>query len=734
LDEYEQRIASSQVNVGLDFTEAKSIWRSQAQGAEDMEKKIMSMIYPVMKSLRGTSSYWRRVREDLTRMLLQFGPPTFFVTLSMNDNAHDITRMMNSMCGEGRGSHVREYPVLAARVFHRRFAAFMRYLKRSRVLGRLRDHFWRVEFQLRGSPHIHMLLWVEDDDLPKALRNRGAAFNPQREFSADDWAEVAQFHDQHISCRIPRPGETICGAPYSAELEHLVRSLQQHEHTASCGGHVDATKCRFHFPRVASDTTRRRGPDDTQVPERYILVPKRGDGDVFTNNHNPYILQLWGANMDIQLIVEARQAIEYVAKYVSKAEPVNVQNLVSEVARTMQPGDPRSNLRKGVFAVTHRMLRQREISAQETAWRVLSLPMRQLSRTTVHINLETPGKRKVYIPKQKIDEQGIELAVAELQYKMSDGYVAHKIHHMYAKRSRDQEQCCLFEFARDGLYQTKKRGRDGVGEGEGNDDADNESDASSGESKTVDGSDGDSELQLQRRVRQRLVSFRNFSARADGDAYAYALLLLYVPWRCERDLLILDGQAVSAVVALNARKQSISEWLEQEERGREMMFELEKAMNELAAHGSTDPETDVTGVLSEGAVDVENYEVGDRTCPQTQCPAAAVSEAELGRLVASLNTKQMEFFTMVREWAVLPQGPQLLKFLSGFGGTGSASNSSTFQKWRPSWRRRQGHWKCCPNCWAIPSFERSRGCDKKEELFLSFCFLSIVKKNIAFVQ
>lgn len=29
-------------------------------------------------------------------------------------------------------------------------------------LGEVADWFYRVEYQQRGSPHIHMLIWLED--------------------------------------------------------------------------------------------------------------------------------------------------------------------------------------------------------------------------------------------------------------------------------------------------------------------------------------------------------------------------------------------------------------------------------------------------------------------------------------------------------------------------------------------------------------------------------------------
>ena len=32
----------------------------------------------------------------------------------------------------------------------------------SKPIGEVKDYFWRVDFQQRGSPHIHSLWWVEN--------------------------------------------------------------------------------------------------------------------------------------------------------------------------------------------------------------------------------------------------------------------------------------------------------------------------------------------------------------------------------------------------------------------------------------------------------------------------------------------------------------------------------------------------------------------------------------------
>ena len=79
----------------------------------------------------------------------------------------------------------------------------------SKPIGEVVDYFWRVEFQLRGSPHIHSLWWVKD------------APNLQ---SVEGLRAVPGFIDQYITTTIPPEGE-------DDELHSLVMRFQRHKHT-----------------------------------------------------------------------------------------------------------------------------------------------------------------------------------------------------------------------------------------------------------------------------------------------------------------------------------------------------------------------------------------------------------------------------------------------------------------------------------------------------------------------
>ena len=52
------------------------------------------------------------------------------------------------------------------------------------TMRQVKDYFYRVEFQQRGSPHIHMLVWIENAPT----------------FERNSEEEIVQFVDQYLAC------------------------------------------------------------------------------------------------------------------------------------------------------------------------------------------------------------------------------------------------------------------------------------------------------------------------------------------------------------------------------------------------------------------------------------------------------------------------------------------------------------------------------------------------------
>ncbi|CAM4556297.1 unnamed protein product [Leuciscus chuanchicus] len=139
---------------------------------------------------------------------------------------------------------LRSNPVTVMRMFEKRVDALMTHLLLSpaQPIGKVEDYFYRVEFQARGSPHIH-LVWIKDAP----------------EFEKDSDKDVCDFIDRNITCQLPDPSA-------DPELHKIVTEVQLHSRNHSKSCKKGNLLCRFGFPKlpVSSTTITRPRP---QRPE-----------------------------------------------------------------------------------------------------------------------------------------------------------------------------------------------------------------------------------------------------------------------------------------------------------------------------------------------------------------------------------------------------------------------------------------------------------------------------------
>ena len=85
-------------------------------------------------------------------------------------------------------------------------------MSNAKPIGEVEDYYYRTEFQQRGWPHIHMVVWVKDA--------------PKLDEDNDD--DVTEFVDNYITCEMPSEDDT--------ELHEIVTHVQMHtkNHTKSC--------------------------------------------------------------------------------------------------------------------------------------------------------------------------------------------------------------------------------------------------------------------------------------------------------------------------------------------------------------------------------------------------------------------------------------------------------------------------------------------------------------------
>ena len=356
---------------------------------------------------------------------------------------------------------LRSNPVTASHQFKHRLDQFFKEFigGKANPIGELQDYMIRIEFQARGSPHAHTILWIKDAlNLMSILTKK---------FS---------FIDKYQTCVIPDEENT--------DLRNLVLSFQKHVHSSTCR---KRGSCRFRFPHPPSGKTLiARRPDesdptilrnvlktnqqvlrkvremmeDKNIPEEITLqsllqkatvephlyeraleLMKSGIGiklqrqpsERWINQYNPKILQTWRANMDLQFIADPYSCIMYITSYMMKSERA-VSELLKKVANECREDDVKSKLKKlgSVF------LNNREVSAQEAAFRLLSLPLKYASRKVVFVNTAPRSKRMSMLNPQSI---------LETMDDNDEDIFCTSLLDRYASRPNELENMSLAEFA-----------------------------------------------------------------------------------------------------------------------------------------------------------------------------------------------------------------------------------------------------------------------------------------------
>ena len=142
--------------------------------------------------------------------------------------------------------------------------------------------------------------------------------------------------------------------------------------------------------------------------------------------------------MDIQYITNAYACVMYIASYVLKAEK-GMGELLKQAAKEVHQGNTRQQLTKlgSVF------LTNREVSAQEAVYRVLSMPLRRCSRSTIFLNTHDKKSRDSLIlpftQLQKLDDD-------------DENVYCKNIIDRYAARPQNLEDMSLAEFEANYTY------------------------------------------------------------------------------------------------------------------------------------------------------------------------------------------------------------------------------------------------------------------------------------------
>jgi hypothetical protein len=238
----------------------------------DDAKGLADRVAHAAVNLPGSRPFWAKSQRDLIAQIRspQCGSPHVFVTFSAADiQWPDMHRHMPSHVPNGeedahsyrtRMKDLNDNPAIAAYYFQKRFEIYFEHYIKPKF--KVKEFWWRYEWQHRGSSHVYGFLWLEDAPSIDSLNTKDPV-----EIQA-----FIDFWDKHISTW--HPDSTVPPAPVhpsarlfstledtKMELAEILNRLQRH--TKCTPGHCQrknkttgAIFCRFGFPKQCREETK----------------------------------------------------------------------------------------------------------------------------------------------------------------------------------------------------------------------------------------------------------------------------------------------------------------------------------------------------------------------------------------------------------------------------------------------------------------------------------------------
>ena len=702
----------------------KKITAAEARDSNYLDKLVnLDEGYYIFRQLRNSPAYLETHKKDIFAMIRQLSLPTWFMSLSaadtrwtdllkmlakLNDGIEYSEKELEHLTWQEKTRLVQKDSVTCSRYFDHRVQEFLNTVLKSSCepIGKLLDFFYRVEFQQRGSPHIHMLVWIENA--------------PTLETHSEE--EIVQFVDQYLTSNTD-----------NEKTANLV-GLQSHKHSKTCRKKGKPI-CRFGFPLPPLPRTMLLYPLEENVDkykkkntellkamneykdnvdmtfeefleniakmdfEDYIkcirsslkapkVFLKRKTKDMRINLFNEGILCAWKANLDIQIVLEPYGCASYIVGYISKSQR-GMSAQLDAAAKEARKGN--LDLKKQVRHIGNVFSNCVEVSAQEAVYLDLQIPLTKCTRDIVFVNTSVPEERIFLLkPKAALDELPAESTDVE-----SDNVIQR-----YSKRPKQLSKFCLADYVSkvDILYPKGNQVPEKVNDKNDDDRCDSSSSNESEDSLDDDNSRSSDLLyktkngtKYKKRKVPRIIRYVKYNKKKDPENYFREQLMLFVPWRNEqKDLLgsfdTYEAHYNSVQTSLIPKRNEYEHHIEELELARQMMEDEQREYDQTAPNaeqenreaeeeGSKESEQFVYFNPSR-VVEHRHYDIGIEprsTCsvPPVETTGILLPDDEYLTLLRSLNLRQREFFNHIVHWIKCKDEP-VYAFLTGGAGVGKS--------------------------------------------------------------
>ncbi|KAK9740196.1 hypothetical protein RND81_03G018300 [Saponaria officinalis] len=306
----------------------------------------------------GGYGYMRETYQDTMGICKWTGYPDLFITFTCNPKWPKITDALKE-----RGLRPEDRPDIVIRIFKMKLDEMMFDFKTRHIFGRTRGAVYTIEFQKRGLPHAHILLFLHRDN---------------------KFPEVADV-DKIISAEIPSKHD-------NPVLYDAVKEFMMHGPCGSANRNSPCmveSKCSKYFPK---NFTLRKTVD----AEGYPLYKRRDNGAFVEKNgvqldngyvvpYNSKLLLKYRAHINIEWCNQSR-SIKYLFKYINKGfDRVTVQS--TQRRRNGQNPD--------IIDEIQQYYDCRYISPCEVVWRIFGFEIHYRIPPVQRLNFHLHGEQNV---------------------------------------------------------------------------------------------------------------------------------------------------------------------------------------------------------------------------------------------------------------------------------------------------------------------------------------------------
>lgn len=319
-------------------------------------------MYRILTPIPGTPAYFKTTRSELQSIIHHLGPPTFFITLSGRiDDPRSVAYL----------KEINAYRRITPELDNARYlnvVGILLYLNQifTRVLNLLRGNkkvnFWGsgkyceqtctvTEFQDRGTPHTHTLIWLkgfeefrdeanptdlieyldtiittDKEQLSRCMKGRqthtcimGRCISKKLQYCKANYPMLPLTNSIRIN-----PNEFERSRQQRQQHRKIIRDLQKQVKDEQ-NDHLTPQE----FYRKFNLTEKEVISMLSSLWTRVVFLPKRKVLDHSTVAFNRIISSFVGSNTNVEFLFDYHSAIEYITPYFTKGD-LTLKNILTK--------------------------------------------------------------------------------------------------------------------------------------------------------------------------------------------------------------------------------------------------------------------------------------------------------------------------------------------------------------------------------------------------------------------